>query len=95
MNTADKKWKKSMATTNYRIRYYKVICLGGHKGGSNIGELCFGLKAYNIMEVYDKARQMPCVKHTKVNAIQSVVEITKEEYKELKENNIYSRYFNH
>lgn len=76
-------------------KYFKAICLGGHKGGSNEGELSFALKAADIVAAYKKARSLPCVKHTRCDAVQSVKEITKEEYLELRKTNAYSRYFNH
>lgn len=74
------------------MEYYRVVVLGGHVGAGNNILLTFGIKAQNITEAMDAAKNMPAVKHYKNNVIQELTVITKAEYKKLKQKNAYAVY---
>lgn len=60
--------------------YYKVCARGGHVGAGNEIELIFYIQAKDMLTAIKQAKNMPCVKHNKQNAITKAVIITKEEY---------------
>lgn len=63
-------------------RYYKVYARGGHVGAGNEVELVFYIEAKDMLTAIKQAKNMPCVKHNKQNAITKAIVITEEEYNE-------------
>lgn len=63
------------------MNYFKIEILAGHCAKQNDEEfLIFYFTAKNLIEACKKARSMPGVKHSRANAIKSVIKISEEEY---------------
>lgn len=60
------------------MKYYRVTGERGHCGTKKSCELTFYIKAENLIEAMDKAKEMPAIKHSRMPL--NVVEISKEDY---------------
>ena len=75
-------------------KYYSVTTKCGHVGKGYYILIDFPVVAENAKEAARIARDIPRVKHNHSDAIREVIEITKEQFKELKENNKNDPYLN-
>ena len=71
------------------MAYFKIRVKQGHYGAGNHGTLTFAIKAKDILEAMQKAKRMPSVKHNLL--VENAIEITKEEYDELRKESAYHR----
>ena len=71
------------------MKYYKVIAKRGHCGVKKHSDFLLGIVAENAVDAAFKAMRFPSLKHS---SIPQVVEITKDEYIEIRKTNAYSRY---
>ncbi len=74
-------------------KYYAVTAMCGHVGRNNYVEKTFAIKASNGKEAAEKGRWLPRVKHHNKHAIISVIEITENEFYDLREENNHDSYF--
>lgn len=74
-------------------RYFLITCVRGHCGTGGEGEIKFAIKASNLIEAMDRAKQMPSVKHTRIPLVGK--EINNEEYVKYREISAYERYEQH
>lgn len=72
------------------MKYFMVTCYRGHCGVRQSTDINFAIKAKNLVEACDKARNMPSVKHSQF--ITYGKEISKEEYLEYRKISAYKRY---
>lgn len=73
-------------------KYYRVEILAGHRARSSDDDvLIFFFIAHNALEASDMARKMPAAKHSRIDAIKSIHQITKKEYVEGRHISAYKR----
>ena len=75
-------------------KYYSVTAKCGHVGKRYFIPIEFAIRAESAKEAARIARDMPRVKHNHKDAIQSVREISREEYIDLRQRNDSDPYLN-
>ena len=75
-------------------KFYKVTAKCGHVGRHNYILIEYPVSAFNAKDAAKYARQIPRVKHDHKDAIREVVEISRDEYIELKRKNDEDEYLN-
>lgn len=71
------------------MKYYKVIAKRGHCGAKKHSDFLLGIAAENAVDAAFRAMKFPSLKHS---SIPQVVEISHDEYLEIRKVNAYSRY---
>lgn len=72
------------------MKYYKVVCIFGHRGVKNFKtSICFYIEARSAIEAMNIGKAMPGVKHSRMPL--SVVEIGETEYNEGRKVSAYAR----
>lgn len=86
--------QSSYGGTTMLIRYYVVSTKCGHVGRNNYITIDFAVKAINSKEASNKVRQFPRVKKHHKDVIESITEISKEEYHQQRMRNHLDPYLN-
>lgn len=83
---------ETIGDTNNMMNYYRIEVRAAHLAHISEKEsLYFYFKARSVMDAIRLARQMPGVKHSRADTVQSVKQITQEEYRIGRQESAYTR----